>query len=89
MSSFQRFALVSRVAIVEGINDMSLRLIVFLGLAHVADDSPSALDDVILECSLERSLLVGILLPAQVLGGFCHLNTNYNPGSTKSLKTRK
>ena len=59
-------------AIVEGVEDVRLCLIVFLALAHVADYSPSALDDVVLECVLEGGFLVTNFIPAQVLLGLCH-----------------
>ena len=59
-------------AIVEGVQDVSLCLFVFLALAHVADYSPSALDDVVLECVLEGSFLVTSFIPPQVLLRLCH-----------------
>lgn len=59
-------------AIVEGVENVRLCLIVFLALAHIADYSPSALDDIVLECMLEGSLLVSSFIPVQVLLGLCH-----------------
>jgi hypothetical protein len=71
--------------VVEGVENVRLCLLIFLALSHVADYSPSALYDVVLEGMLKRSLLLASLFSVYILLRLCHLNTNYNPGSTKSF----